>query len=486
MKNYKIFYLFFILSIQFIFVSATGLAAGSGDDPFATGANLPAATTDGTSSSSTTWPSLPETNMNSQIRMIGQTKVVGGEGLSQSGNSFHVDSAQSIFTGGFVFNDVGSTNIAAEGNKLIFATVVSAKDNNVFFIKNPTDPYEIERIAIMLNASQAISYSFDGENATIALPEKSKMLVIKGSKNVTIEPNGANTEVTIDNSKIIGDKGAYDKPRYTIFNANLTYQNKDIMERLVTQGEASVRIDTEKGFGYLLLNGKVDIRPGDTYEYYDLKKKEKSYSLYNPGSMAFEYGFLKAGFVYDLLPVINLALANYGFEGSEDITLRGIIEYKRIQSFNQLKAIAGTYENYRAMQLPFLPVYSSGLIGNEYRITNRGDSYTASHIYDPIADEGRRVISKQSVGRHAVRLEAKSPPEYYWRYSSQDCPDYGVKTAAAGERIAGDVRLENGTLAFRNWRIYTPGTRDYDGILSRLRQMIITNTPSDYGSVDLG
>lgn len=475
MKKFFKISLFFLIIFSFLVYSR--LEAPDANQP-------PDNTATGDGGGTTTDPT-PNIPTNSHTYVAGNgAKVVNEVGFSESGNTASVGSADSIYTSNFVFNDVINTVFTVSDHILTSATVTSGKDDNIVVINNPFDPIGSEKIKIYLNNSQTMTYSYDTENVTIGIPATSKMMVTKGTKNITIEPNGANTKIIIDNSKITKDGQTYDKPQYTIFNANLTYQNKNIIERLITAGNASVRIDTEKGFGYLLLNGQTQILPGDSYEYYNLTKKEFSYSLYNQGQSTYEYGFLKGGFIYELLSVIAPTAINYGFEGSSEITLKGIIEYKRMQSYDQLKAIAGTYNNYKAMQLPFLTVYKSEKPSNEYKIRFQSTNYTANHKYE----DNTVTVSDQNTGHHKITIEKHSPVQYYYMYNLQDCPNYLIKSSAtpSNDKIGGDIKIEKGTLTYRNWKVYTEGTDDYTKINDKLKQMIITSSPEKYGSVDLG
>jgi hypothetical protein len=159
----------------------------------------------------------------------------------------------------------------------------------------------------------------------------------------------------------------------------------------------------DKGFGYFKLN------PKDSFEYYDLEKKENSYSLNNNGNNIFEFGLEDAGLSADILPQISPV--NFGYfhtKGQRQILLNGIVAYKRIQSYAQLK-ITKTFEDYQKYleaDIPFLPIYTARILSQAF-LDLRSENFT-SRISTEINPnpQGNEIVWLQNRNHHTFWIES--------------------------------------------------------------------------------
>jgi len=158
------------------------------------------------SPSDNTWMDNPNNPMHSPPPnpvSVNGARLKDYQGLDVDGNRIRFDSVSSVYSAKFVFNDVENGNIEVDDGMLLSAEATSSKDNNVLVIKNPLDSLEIEKIKVYLNKTQTLTYKYDSENVSIAIPAQAKIVVVKGSsKNITIEPDGAASEIVMSKETI--------------------------------------------------------------------------------------------------------------------------------------------------------------------------------------------------------------------------------------------------------------------------------------------
>jgi len=242
-----------------------------------------------------------------------------------SGEFVLLDSVSSMYSDKFHFPGVHEITFNAYGGFLTSAAVTASSDDNILWINNPLE--SAEKIKIYLKNSHTLSYTFSNNEISISIPAGSWINITKEEKSLVIQGTGGDIRISVIRESL----GEYRALKYAVQNGNLIYSNGKITEKILSQTIFAF-FDMDKGFGYIKLN------PKDSFEYYDLEKKENSYSLYNNGNNIFEFGIEDAGLSADILPQISPV--NFGYfhtKGQKQILLNGIVAYKRIQSYAQLK-----------------------------------------------------------------------------------------------------------------------------------------------------
>jgi hypothetical protein len=195
-----------------------------------------------------------------------------------SGEFVLLDSVSSMYSDKFHFPAVKDITFNAYGGFLTSAAVTSSSDDNILWINNPLE--SAEKINIYLKNSHTLSYSFSNNEISIAIPSGSLINISKEEKSLVIQSTGGDIRISVTRESL----GEYRTLKYAVQNGNLIYSNGKITEKILSQTIFAF-FDMDKGFGHIKLN------PKDSFEYYDLLKKENSYSLYNNGNNIFEFGY---------------------------------------------------------------------------------------------------------------------------------------------------------------------------------------------------
>jgi len=365
--------------------------------------------------------------------------------------TFTVTTADSVTIGSTTFTDVKDSTFSVINNRLVYADVKSAKDNNTATLENP-----------IKGSSPDIKVDY-AENSSFEVSIMPNQVDFTMSKGVFLNMSKITFRAAENNAKMKIE--AAETPEYSMSRGTLEFTEKQFTEYIISECRASTaKIDFDAGFIQVILSPVLTaLCPGCRYSYIAKDDKEKSYSLLNTGYEDYTIGFYKDGFLPYAEFLNSTDTNSWGYvKLPENIELNAVITYDRFREFMpQIESM----ESYNSAELEFMPVYMSFDYSNRALLNLIGGKNVNLTILNSNIDNKTDVAAEMNTGFHRIiekkisghvfrfedfNRQPKSPP-YVLLYSSDledNTPLMGVIDKTLG-------RICNSTQAIV---VFTPNT----------------------------